>query len=176
MLSSDVRAWPHSSVQGFPCCLHFSSGTLVNPQPWLIGETSAHIHAHEIAGSALTLDWLRALIYIRRYGTRLPTGTPRRSIRRYVRQRSAFLQATAGATSSLRTVTTPPSSPRSLTTAPCRRSSYVMAGRGSTGPSVVQVPEPVSPRYRNRAGKCRAATGTTVSSTNRAFARKNRQR
>ena len=37
------------------------------------------------------------------------------------------------------------------------------------GESVVQVPEPVSPRYRNRAGKCRAATGATVSSMNRAF-------
>ncbi len=47
-----------------------------------------------------------------------------------------------------------------------------MAGRGSTGPSVVQVPEPVSPRYRNRAGKCRAATGATVSSMNRAFTRR----
>ena len=36
------------------------------------------------------------------------------------------------------------------------------------GGSVVQVPEPVSStRYRNRAGKCRAATGTTVSSMNR---------
>ena len=50
------------------------------------------------------------------------------------RAEAAFLQATAGGTSSFRTVTTPPSSPRFLTTAPCRRSSYVMAGRGSTGP------------------------------------------
>ncbi len=37
------------------------------------------------------------------------------------------------------------------------------------GGGVVQVPEPVSPRYRNRAGKCRAATGATVSSVNRSY-------
>src|ERR1700689_2153640 len=35
--------------------------------------------------------------------------------------------------------------------------------------SVKQVPESVSPRYRNRAGKCQAGAGSTPSSMNRNF-------
>jgi hypothetical protein len=66
------------------------------------------------------------------FGNRLPETLL--GLRVMIHPRSAFLRATAGATSSLQTVTTPPSSPRYLTTAPCRRTSYVMAGRGSTGP------------------------------------------
>ena len=42
------------------------------------------------------------------------------------------------------------------------------AGGGSAEEGVVQVPEPVSPRYQDRAGECRRATGATLSSMNRA--------
>ena len=40
----------------------------------------------------------------------------------------------------------------------------------------MQVPEPVSPRYRNRAGECRAGTGATVSSMNRTRTSRSRNR
>jgi len=53
--------------------------------------------------------------------------------RAMIHPKLASLPGTAGATFSLQTVTMPPSSPRSLTTAQCRRNSYAMARRGSTG-------------------------------------------
>ena len=75
--------------------------------------------------------------------------------------RAAFLRATAGATSSPQMVTTSLWSPRSLTRAPCRRTSFVMPGSGST--VAIRCLRPWRPAWRDSRRSVPSRTAVTAS-------------
>ena len=122
-----------------------------------VGDTFT-MKMHRLGDDYLMLNYVVEFESDRRiFGSRLPEILP--GLRVMIHPKSAFLRATGGATSSLQTVTTPPSSPRSLTTGHCRRTSSVTAGRGSTGP--IRCSNPWRPAWRGsrRSAPRRPAAG-----------------
>ena len=98
-----------------------------------VGDTFT-MRMHRLGDDYLMLNFVVEFEPDRRIFWEPAPGDPS-ALRTMILPRSAYLRATAGATSSPRMATTPPWSPRSSTPAHCRKTSCVTAERGSTGPT-----------------------------------------